>query len=71
MQYHSVIKSRRIRWAGHVARRRRGEVHVGSWCRNMEERSHLEDFGIDESIMLRRIFKQWDGRHLLDLSGSR
>jgi hypothetical protein len=24
-----VIKSRRLRWAGHVARRGRGEVHTG------------------------------------------
>jgi hypothetical protein len=24
-----VIKSRRLRWAGHVARMRRGEVHTG------------------------------------------
>ena len=54
-----------------MARRRRGEVHVGSWCRNMEERSHLEELDIDDSIMLRRIFKRRDGRHLLDLSGSR
>jgi hypothetical protein len=26
-----VIKSRRIRWTGHVARTRRGEVHRGLW----------------------------------------
>jgi hypothetical protein len=66
-----VIKSRRIRWAGHVARRRRGEVHVGSWCRNMEERCHLEDLGIDGSTILRWIFKKWDEKYGLDLSGSR
>jgi hypothetical protein len=26
-----VIKSRRMRWAGHVARAGRGEVHTGFW----------------------------------------
>jgi hypothetical protein len=26
-----VIKSRRMRWAGHVARMGRGEVHTGFW----------------------------------------
>jgi hypothetical protein len=37
----------------------------------MEERYHFEDLDIDESKILKRIFKQWVGRHGLDLSGSR
>ena len=30
-----VIKSRRMRWAGHVARRERGEVCKGFWWGNL------------------------------------
>jgi hypothetical protein len=33
-----VIKSRRLRQAGHVARGGRGEVHTGFWWGNMIER---------------------------------
>ena len=41
-----VIKSRRIRWAEHVARTgERGEVHTGFWWGNMRERDHLEEPG--------------------------
>ena len=55
-----VIKSRRIKWAGHVARvgERRGvySVLVGK----PEERDHLGDPGVDGRIMLRWIFRKWD-----------
>jgi hypothetical protein len=27
-----MIKSRRMRWAGHVARMGRTEMHIGYWC---------------------------------------
>ena len=39
-----VIKSR-MRWAGHVARMGREEVHTGFWWGNLRERGHLEDRG--------------------------
>jgi hypothetical protein len=47
-----VIKSRRIRWAGHVARMgdRRGDTRV-SWVANLRERDHLEDLAVDGKIM--------------------
>jgi hypothetical protein len=35
-----VVKSRRMRWAGHVARMGRGEVCTGVWLGNLRERDH-------------------------------
>ena len=34
-----VIKSRRMRWAGHVARMGRGEVYTGFWWGKLIERT--------------------------------
>jgi len=31
-----VIKSRRMRWAGNVARMGRGEAYIGFWLGNLE-----------------------------------
>jgi hypothetical protein len=47
-----VIKSRRIRWAGHVARMGRGEVFTGFWLGGPKVRDHWEDLGIRERITL-------------------
>jgi hypothetical protein len=55
-----VIKSRIMRWTGHVARTgKRRSVHrvlVGK----LRERDHLGDQGVDGSIRLRWIFRKWD-----------
>jgi hypothetical protein len=50
-----VIKLRRMRWAGHVARMgdRRG-VFRG----NLRDRGHLGDPGVDGWIILRWIFQE-------------
>jgi hypothetical protein len=50
-----MMKSRRMRWAGHVGNVGRGEVHTGFWWGNPRERDHLEYPGIDGRIILRRI----------------
>jgi hypothetical protein len=46
-----VIKSRRMSWAGHVARMGRGEVRTGFWWGDLMERDHLKDLGIDGRII--------------------
>ena len=37
-----VTKSRRMRWAGHVACMGRGQVLTGFWWGNLRETDHLE-----------------------------
>jgi hypothetical protein len=39
----------------------RGEVYTGFWWGNLRERDHLEDPGTGERIILRCIFRNWDG----------
>jgi hypothetical protein len=65
-----VIKSRRMRWVGHVASmgQRRGawRVLVG----DLREGEHLEDLHLDGRIILKLVFKQevgWEGMDLIDL----
>jgi hypothetical protein len=37
-----------------------GEVHTGFWWGNLRKGDHLEDTGVDR-IMLKWIFRKWDG----------
>jgi hypothetical protein len=54
-----VIKSRRMRWAGHVAHMGgRGEAYTGFWWGNLRKREHLEDSGDDGRITLKQIFRK-------------
>ena len=50
-----------MRWAGHVACIGRGQVHTGFWWGNLTERGLLEDTGVDGRIILKGIFRKWDG----------
>ena len=36
-------------------------MHTGFWCGNLRERNHLEDPGVDGRVILRWIFRKWDG----------
>jgi hypothetical protein len=48
-----VIKSRRMRWARHVARMGRREVFTGFWMGGPKARDHWEDLGVGGRITLR------------------
>jgi len=65
-----VIKSRRMRWAGHVARMGRGKAYTGVWWGNLKKRDHLGDPGVDGRIILGWIFRKWDVGDGLDRAGS-
>jgi hypothetical protein len=69
-----VIKSRRIRWTGNVARMGRNNVPTGFWWGNLREREYLEDPSLDEMDFLRWIFRKWDwggGKNWIDLAQDR
>jgi hypothetical protein len=51
-----TTKSRGIRGAGHVERR--GDVHAGFWWADQRERACLEDFGVDGSVVWKRILSK-------------
>jgi hypothetical protein len=36
-------------------------VYIVFWCGNVRKRDHLGDPGVDGRIMLRWIFRKWDG----------
>jgi len=56
-----------MRWAGHKTHiGRREEVLTGFWWENLRERDHLGDLGVNGRILLRWIFRKWDGGHGLD-----
>jgi hypothetical protein len=44
----------------------KGEVCTGFWKGDLREEDHLGDPGIDGRIILKWIFKKWDGGHGLD-----
>ena len=73
-----VIKSRRMRWAGHVARMGEERGCIGSWWGNRRERAHWRDLGVDGWIILGCISGRWDvcmytglGWHRIETGGGR
>jgi len=55
-----MIKSRRMRWAGHVARMGVGRGVYRVLVGKPEGRSHWGDPGIDRRVILGWIFGKWD-----------
>jgi hypothetical protein len=65
-----VIKSRKMRWAGHVARLGRGEACIGFWWVNLRERDYWGDPGIEGRVMLNRSAGNGMWGYGLDRAGS-
>jgi hypothetical protein len=56
-----VVKSRRMRWAGHVASRGWIEVYTECWWGSLRERGHWGDQDVNVRILLRWIFRKLEG----------
>jgi hypothetical protein len=56
-----VVKSRTMRWAGHVARMGKGRGVNRVLVGKAEERDHSGDLDVDGRIILRWTFRKWEG----------
>jgi hypothetical protein len=56
-----IIKSRRIRWVGHVARMGRRRTCIGYWWESQGERDHYEDLDVGGWIILGWFLERCDG----------
>jgi hypothetical protein len=57
-----VIKSRRIRWAGHVALMEQMRIAFTILIENLKERNHLEHLGVDGKIISKWILGSQGGK---------
>jgi hypothetical protein len=53
-----VIKSRRMRWVGHIARMGRRGMHIGYCWESQKERDHWEDQDVGWWTLSRWIFER-------------
>jgi hypothetical protein len=65
-----MIKSRRMRWAGHVAQMEKERDVCRVLVGKPEGKRPWGDPGIDGRIILRWIFRKWDVEYGLDWAGS-
>jgi hypothetical protein len=56
-----MIKSRRMKWAGHVARIGRRGMHIGYWWESQKVRDHWEDQDTGGWTILKWILERYDG----------
>ena len=61
-----------MKWVGHVALMGERRDVRGFWWGNLMERDHMENPGVNGRIILRWIFRKWDGgMDWIDLSQDR
>jgi hypothetical protein len=56
-----MIRTRRMRWAGHVAQMGRRGMHIGYWWESQKERDHWEDLDVGGWTILTWILERYDG----------
>jgi hypothetical protein len=67
-----MIKPRRMRWAGHVARMGRRGMHIGDWWEIQKERDHWEDQDVGGWTILKWFLEiEWGGMDWIDLAEDR
>jgi len=52
------LTSQHLPLAGHVTGMGTGEAYTGFWWRDLRERDHVYDSGVDGRIILRWIFRK-------------
>jgi hypothetical protein len=53
-----LIKSMRMRWAGHVARMGRSGIYIGFWWETQKESDHWKDQDVDGWTILKWILER-------------
>jgi hypothetical protein len=56
-----MIKTRRMRWLGYVARMEKVGSRIGCWWENQRGRGRWEDQDVGGCIILGWILERWDG----------
>jgi hypothetical protein len=54
-----MIKSKRMRWAGHIAQMGRGGLHIGYWWESRKEEDHWEDQDLGMLTILKWILERY------------
>jgi hypothetical protein len=58
-----VIKSRKMRLAGHAAGMVEKSCAYRFWWEKLRGRDHMEDVGVNGRLILKGILKEWDEWH--------
>jgi hypothetical protein len=53
-----MVKSRMMRWAGHVARMGRSRMHIGFWWESQKVKDHWEDLDVGGWTILKWILER-------------
>ena len=62
-QYYSGDQIKKNEMGGACSTWGRGEERTGFWWGDLREGGHLEDLDVDGNIILKWIFKKWEGGH--------